>query len=133
MFNKGIPRNLKPRGDNLKLLKSILLSIIVVIVVWYAIDFIRYSKFDEKKKIAEVNGDTIVLSILKVEPDASYRLLEVKVTDKTKISGFGPKALFVNNIEDLKHGQKVRVWYNTNSDKENIAEKVIVYNLFNFN
>lgn len=132
MLNRDIPCKLKTRGDNLKLLKAIILTIIVVMVVWYAIDFIRYSNFDEKKKIAEVNGDTIVLSVLKVEPDASYMLYEVKVTDETKISGFGPKALFVNNIEDLKHGQKVRVWYNTNADNENIAEKVVVYNLFNF-
>ncbi|NKE07680.1 hypothetical protein [Mesobacillus selenatarsenatis] len=117
----------------MKLLKVITLTIIVVIVAWYAIDFSRYSNFDEKKKIADVNGNTLVLSVLKVEPDASYMLSEVKVTDETKISGFGLKDLFVNNIEDLTPGQKVRVWYNTNADNENIVEKVVVYNLFNFN
>ncbi|MGV2942403.1 hypothetical protein AB5I83_22695 [Mesobacillus sp. LC4] len=58
----------------MKLLKVITLTIIVVIVAWYAIDFIRYSNFDEKKKIADVNGNTLVLSVLKVEPDASYML-----------------------------------------------------------
>ncbi len=116
----------------MKLLKSAILAIIVVIVVWNAIDFIRYSNFDEKKKIEEVKGDTLVLTVLKVEPDASYMLLEVKITDETKISGFGPTVLFVNSFEDLKKGQKVRVWYSTNTNNENIAEKVVVYNLFNF-
>jgi uncharacterized membrane protein YwzB len=133
MLKKDIPCKLKTRGDNVKLLKAIILTIIVIIVAWYAIDFIRYSNFDEKKKIADINGNTLVLSVLKVEPDASYMLSEVKVTDETKISGFGLKALFVSNIEDLTHGQKVRVWYNTNADNENIVEKVVVYNLFNFN
>jgi len=116
----------------LKLLKSIILLIIVIIVVWNAIDFIRYGNFDEKKKIEEVREDTLVLGVLKVEPNASYMLLEVKVTNETKVSGFGPKALFVDSFEDLEKGQKVRVWYSTNANNENIAEKVVVYNLFNF-
>ena len=60
----------------------------------------------------------------------SYMPLEVKITDKTKITGLGSKYLFLNNIDDLEHGQKIRVWYNTNADNENIAEKVVVFNVF---
>jgi hypothetical protein len=126
----------------LKLLKWVILSFVVIIVVWYSIDFVRYSDFYqkkigvndsyEKKRIVGVHEKSLELSVLKIEPDASYKLLEVKVSDETKISALGPKSLFVNNIEDLKYGQKVRVWYSTNADNEKIANKVIVYNLFNF-
>ena len=101
-----------------------------MIVTWFAIDLIRYSNYDEKKRIDEVNGDTLVLVELNILPDASYIPLEVKITDETQITGVGPQALFLNNIVDLKQGQKVKVWYNSNSDNEIIAKKVVVYNLF---
>ncbi|WP_154657345.1 hypothetical protein [Pontibacillus marinus] len=116
----------------MKSLKWLIPLFVVIIVAWYVIDFIRFSDYDEKKQVSDVNGDTLVLSELKIEPDASYMLLEVKITSQTRITGLGFRSLFVNNIDDLKHGNKVRVWYYTNADNENIAKKVVVYNLFNF-
>jgi hypothetical protein len=101
-----------------------------MIVSWYAIDFIRYSDFDEKKQIENVNGDILVLMKLKIMPDASYMPIKAKSTDKTQITGIGIKSLFINNIEDLQKGQKVRVWYSPNSENEKITKKVVVYNLF---
>ena len=101
-----------------------------MIVSWFALDLIRYGDYDEKKQINEINGNTLVLVELKILPDASYIPLNVKITDETLITSVGPQSLFLNNIVDLKQGQKVRVWYNTNSDNENTAKKVVVYNLF---
>ena len=114
----------------MKLIKWVVISIAIVIVSWFAIDLIRYGDYDEKKQINEVNGNRLGLVELRILPDASYIPLEVKITVETQITGVGPQSLFLNNIVDLKQGQKVRVWYNTNSDNENIAEKVMVYNLF---
>jgi hypothetical protein len=122
----------KIRWCNLKFLKWVISSIVLIITVWYAIDLIRYSDFNEKKLISEVNGDTLVLTELRIDPEASYKELEVEITGETKITGLGMKTLFVNSVDDLKHGQKARVWYSTNADNENIAKKVVVYNLFNF-
>lgn len=84
-----------------------------------------------KKQIVEVRDDTLVLSVLKIEDDAHYMLLETKITDKTIISGMGVNRFFIDDITDLKHGQKVRVW--VSEDENNSAEKVVVYNLINFN
>lgn len=84
-----------------------------------------------KKQIAEVNDDILVLAVLKIEPDESYVLEEVKITDKTVITGLGINDFFIDDIKDLKHGQKVRVWIS--EDEKYIAEKVVVYNLINFN
>ncbi|MBT2682311.1 hypothetical protein [Bacillus sp. ISL-37] len=114
----------------MNLIKWVVISIAIVIVSWTAIDLIRYGDYDGKKQIDEVNGDTLVLVELKILPDASYMPLEVKISDETLITGVGPQSLFLENIDDLKQGQKVRIWYNTNSDNENIAKKVVVYNLF---
>ncbi|GAM12247.1 hypothetical protein [Mesobacillus selenatarsenatis] len=114
----------------MKLIKGVVISIAIVIVTWFAIDLIRYGDYDGKKLIDEVTEDTLVLVELKILPEASYMPLEVKITAETLITGVGPQTLFLDNINDLKQGQKVRVWYNTNSDNENIAEKVVVYNLF---
>jgi len=116
----------------LKILKWVIPSILLIITLWYAIDLIRYSDFDEKKLISEVNGDILVLSELRIDPEASYKDIEVEITDETKITGLGLKTLFVNSVDDLKPGQKVRVWFSTNADNKYIAEKVVVYNLFNF-
>ncbi len=85
-----------------------------------------------KKIIGEVNGETIVLHELKIEPDASYMPLEVKINEITKISALGFKTLLINEVGDLKKGQKVRVWYGGNADNEKIAEKVVVYSLITF-
>ncbi len=79
-------------------------------------------------KIVEINNSTILISVLKIEPDASYNLEEVRIKDDTIIDGFGLKSLLVNEPHDLKKGQKIRIWF-TGSDQK-IAEKVIVYNLF---
>jgi hypothetical protein len=106
------------------------LSAAIIIVSWYAIDFIRYGDYDEKKRIAAIKGDTILLSVLQIEPDASYKQLEVKISDETQVIGIGIQSLFTIHYDDLKPGQKVRVWYNTNAENENIAEKVVVYNYF---
>jgi hypothetical protein len=114
----------------LKLIKGLVISIAIVIVTWFTIDLIRYGDYDGKKQIDEVNEDTLVLVELNILPDASYMPLEVKITAETLITGVGPQSLLLNNIDDLKQGQKVRVWYNRNSDDENIVEKVVVYNLF---
>ncbi|WP_102262647.1 hypothetical protein [Mesobacillus jeotgali] len=114
----------------MKLLKGVVISIAIVIVTWFAIDLIRYGNYDEKKRIDEVNGDTLVLVELNILPDASYIPLEVKITDETQITGVGPLSFFLDNLNALKQGQKVRVWYSSNSDNENIAKKVVVYNLF---
>ncbi|MBU0905980.1 MAG: hypothetical protein KKF57_12375 [Firmicutes bacterium] len=84
-----------------------------------------------KKQIVEVNDDILVLAVLKIKPDESYVLVEAKITDKTIITGFGVNRFLIDDITDLKHGQKVRVW--VSEDEKNIAEKVIVYNLINFN
>ncbi|WP_417897710.1 hypothetical protein ABN702_15640 [Bacillus haimaensis] len=116
----------------MKFLKWVIPSIVLIIAVWYAIDLFRYSDFDEKKMISEVNGETLVLSEIRIDPEASYKNLEVEITSEIKITGLGLKALFVNNVDDLKHGQKVKVWYSTNADNEKTAEKVVVYSLFNF-
>ncbi|MFE7064838.1 hypothetical protein ACFVAD_22160 [Sutcliffiella sp. NPDC057660] len=93
----------------MKILKWVIPSIFLIITFWYAIDLIRYSDFDEKKLISEVNGDILVLSELRIDPEASYKELEVEITGETKITGLGLNTLFVNSIDDLKHGQKVRV------------------------
>lgn len=106
------------------------MSAAIIIVSWYAIGFIRYGDYDEKKRIAAINGDTLLLSVLQVEPDASYKQLEVKISDETQVTGIGIQSLFTNHYDDLKPGQKVRVWYSTNAENENIAEKVVVYNYF---
>lgn len=116
----------------MKFLKWVIPSIVLIIAFWYAIDLIRYSDFDEKKLISEVDGDTLVLSELRIDPEASYMMLEVEITSETQITGLGLKTLFVNSVDDLKHGQKARVWYSTNADNEKTAEKVVVYSLFNF-
>ena len=84
-----------------------------------------------KKQIVEVNDDILVLAVLKIKPDESYVLEEAKITDKTVITGLGVNTFFIDDITDLKHGQKVRVW--VSEDENNIAEKVVVYNLINFN
>ena len=84
-----------------------------------------------KKQIAEVNDDILVLAVLKIKPDESYVLVETKITDKTIITGMGINRFLIDDITDLKHGQKVRVW--VSEDENNIAEKVVVYNLINFN
>lgn len=84
-----------------------------------------------KKQIVEVNEDILVLAVLKIKPDESYILEEVKITEKTIITGLGVKGFFIDDITDLKHGQKVRVW--VSEDENKIAEKVVVYNLANFN
>jgi len=84
-----------------------------------------------KKQIAEVNDDILVLAVLKIKPNESYVLEEVKITDKTVITGMGVNRFMIDDIKDLKHGQKVRVW--VSEDENNIAEKVVVYNLINFN
>lgn len=114
----------------MKLIKWVVISIAIVVVSWFAIDLIRYGDYDEKKQINEVNGNGLVLVELKTLPDASYMPLEVKISDSTQVTGLGPLSLFLDNIYDLKQGQKVRVWYNTNSDDEKTAKKVVVYNLF---
>ena len=84
-----------------------------------------------KKQIAEVNDDILVLAVLKIRPDESYVLVETKITDKTIITGIGINRFLIDDITDLKHGQKVRVW--VSEDEKNIAEKVVVYNFINFN
>lgn len=84
-----------------------------------------------KKQIEEVNDDILVLAVLKIKPDESYMLVEAKITDKTVITGLGVNRFLIDDITDLKHGQKVRVW--VSEDDKNIAEKVVVYNLINFN
>lgn len=84
-----------------------------------------------KKQIAEVNDDILVLAVLKIRPDESYVLVETKITDKTIITGMGINRFLIDDITDLKHGQKVRVW--VSEDEKNIAEKVVVYNFINFN
>lgn len=84
-----------------------------------------------KKQIAEVNDDILVLAVLKIKPDESYMLVETKITDKTIITGMGINRFLIDDITDLKHGQKVRVW--VSEDENNIAEKVVVYNFSNFN
>ena len=84
-----------------------------------------------KKQIAEVNDDILVLAVLKIRPDESYVLVETKITDKTIITGMGINRFLIDDITDLKHGQKVRVW--VSEDENNIAEKVVVYNFINFN
>lgn len=114
----------------MKLIKWIVFSAAIIIVSWYAIDFIRYGDYDEKKRIAAINGDTLLLSVLQVEPDASYKQLEVKISHETQVTGIGIQSLFTIHYDDLKPGQKVRVWYSINADNENIAEKVVVYNYF---
>ncbi|MBM7618771.1 heme/copper-type cytochrome/quinol oxidase subunit 2 [Bacillus tianshenii] len=116
----------------MKIVKWVIPSILLIITFWYSIDLIRFSDYDEKKLISEVSGDTLVLSELIIDPEASYKDLEVEITGETKITGLGLKTLFVNSIDDLKQGQKVRVWFSTNADNKYIAEKVVVYNLFNF-
>jgi hypothetical protein len=114
----------------LKLIKGAFISTLILLVSWFAIDLIRNGDYDEKKQIDEVNGDTLVLIEPEMLPDASYMRLEVKILAETQITGVGPQSLVLNNIDDLKKGQKVRVWYNTNSDNEKIAKKVMVYTLF---
>lgn len=114
----------------MKLVKWLVLSISIIIVTWYAIEFLRYSDYDEKKRISMINGEALLLSVLKVDPDASYKVFEVKISEQTQITGIGFQSFFVNHINDLKHDQKVRVWLTTNADNEYIAEKVVVYNLF---
>ena len=84
-----------------------------------------------KKQIVEVNDDILVLAVLEIKHDKSYVLVEAKITDKTVITGLGVNRFFIDNITDLKHGQKVRVW--ASEDDKNIAEKLVVYNLINFN
>ncbi|WP_125477962.1 hypothetical protein [Mesobacillus subterraneus] len=111
----------------MKVIKWAVLLIPIMLVSWYAIDFIRFSDYDEKKRIAEMDGNTLMLAVIQVEPDASYKLSEVKISDDTRITGMGFQSLFVNHIDDLKLGQKVRVWYKPNEDNEHIAEKVVVY------
>jgi hypothetical protein len=114
------------KREKLKPIKWAVLIISIIFIAWYTIDFIRYSDYAETKKIEDVNGDTLVLTELKILPDASYMPLEVKMTDQTQVTGLGPLSLFFKNKNDLKHGQKVRVWYNN----ENTVGKVVVYNLF---
>jgi len=84
-----------------------------------------------KKQIVEVNDDILVLAVLEIKHDESYVLVEAKITDKTVITGLGVNRFFIDDITDLEHGQKVRVW--VSEDEKNIAEKVVVYNLINFN
>ncbi len=74
-----------------------------------------------KKQIVEVNDDILVLAVLEIKPDESYVLVEAKITDKTIITGMGIKRFLIDDITDLKHGQKVRVW--VSEDENNIAVK----------
>ncbi|HWO78142.1 MAG TPA: hypothetical protein VNM69_19930 [Bacillus sp. (in: firmicutes)] len=55
-------------------------------------------------------------------------LEKVQLTENTIIQGLGFSIFFVKDVQDLKHGQKVKVWL---SDKENnAAERVVVYNFY---
>lgn len=117
----------------MKYLKWIIISILALNIIWYVIDFLWYSNdYYVNKKIGQINGETIVLYEPKVEPDASYMLLEDKVSEKTKITALAFKSLLINKVDDLKHGQKVRVWYGGNVNNEKIAEKIVLYSLFDF-
>lgn len=117
----------------MKYIKWIVIIFLLLNILWYAVDSFRHSNdYYVKKIIGEVNEETVVLHVLKIDPDASYMPLEVKITDTTKIIALGFKSLFINNVDDLKRGQKVRVWYGGNADNENIAEKVVVYSLITF-
>ncbi|WP_394189242.1 hypothetical protein [Paenisporosarcina quisquiliarum] len=101
--------------------KWILILIFSLFVIWYTFEFIRYSQYDMKKQIVEVNDDILVLAVLEIKPDESYVLVEAKITDKTIITGMGIKRFLIDDITDLKHGQKVRVW--VSEDENNIAVK----------
>ncbi|QOR64862.1 hypothetical protein IM538_13490 [Cytobacillus suaedae] len=112
----------------MKYLKWIIITSLILNILWYAVDSFRNrNDYFVKKIIGDINGETIVLHEIKIEPDASYMPLEVKITETTKITALGFKSLFINNIEDLKQGQKVRVWYGGNANNEKIAVKVVVY------
>ncbi|WP_243300467.1 hypothetical protein [Bacillus litorisediminis] len=112
----------------MKIVRWAIVSLIVLAVIGCSIEFIRYSHYDIKKQIAEVNEDEILLAPLKIEPDAHYMLEKVQLTENTIIQGLGFSIFFVKDVQDLKHGQKVKVWL---SDKENnAAERVVVYNFY---
>ncbi|WP_404450241.1 hypothetical protein LG307_10645 [Sutcliffiella horikoshii] len=110
--------------------KKLLAVTILLIIVWYILDYSRHGIADLKLVVVGINENTIELAPLNIVGDEVYILEEIYVSNNTTLTSIGFKSIQKRHVKDLKKGDWVRIWLESSNSEKKTAKKIVVINLF---